>query len=84
MGFQLPISSCVVEKRKANMSSIGRSTGDETERQITDGEKNNFAFQNCPHFHTYSHILGEFHSKVSARDFHPCCCQVNPFTKQKL
>ena len=59
MGFQLPISSCVVEKRKANMSSIGRSTGDDTERQITVGEKNNFAFQNCTHFApNFGHYMG--------------------------
>ena len=43
------------------MTNIARSTGDDTERQITVGEKNNFAFQNCTHFQTYSHILAEFH-----------------------
>jgi hypothetical protein len=41
------------------MSSIGRSTGDDTERQITVGEKNNLVFQNCTHFApNFGHYMG--------------------------
>ena len=67
MGFQHSISSRVVEKRKANMSSIGCSTGDETERQIIVGDKNNFAFQKCTHFQTSSHLLDPHLCRISSK-----------------
>lgn len=78
MGFQLPISSCMVEKRKANMSSIGRSTGDDTKKLF---EKRIIShFKTAPISKRTPTSLQNIIQKDSARDFHPCRCQVLTLT----
>ena len=67
MGFQHSISSCVVEKRKANMSRIGCSTGDDTERKITARRKEYFRISKLYPF-----------SDVLPPPLHPHLCRISP------